>query len=156
MSELCQSPATQASRKMHNQGKWLRTGVSPVWTRLMACRAGNPPDTGATVKSKSRYQLVMVTAPLLPVARKLAEKILTARLAACINVVPGLESHFWWKGKRNSCREVLLLIKTTSDRLKPLRRLVKNHHPYDTPEFIALPIESGSKKYLKWLESSVA
>lgn len=98
----------------------------------------------------------MVTAPLLPVARKLADRILAAKLAACVNLLPAIESHYWWKGKRECSSEVLLLIKTTSAQLKRLRRLVKSHHPYETPEFIALPIASGSKKYLKWLEASVS
>jgi len=97
----------------------------------------------------------LVTAPLLPVARKLAGKILAAKLAACVNVLPAMESHFWWKGRLERSGEVLLLIKTTSAQLKRLRRLVKSHHPYETPEFIALPIASGSKKYLKWIEASV-
>ncbi len=97
----------------------------------------------------------MVTAPLLPVARKLADRILTAKLAACVNLLPAIESHYWWKGKLECSSEVLLLIKTTSAQLKRLRRLVKSHHPYETPEFLALPIESGSKKYLKWIEASV-
>lgn len=100
--------------------------------------------------------MVLVTAPLLPVARKLTGKILDARLAACVNLLPAIESHYWWKGKLERSGEVLMLIKTTNAQLKALRRLVKKHHPYETPEFIALPIESGSKKYLKWLEASVA
>lgn len=99
--------------------------------------------------------MVLVTAPLLPVARKLAEKILNARLAACVNLLPSVESHYWWKGKLERSAEVLMLIKTTSAQLKRLRRVVKSHHPYETPEFIALPIASGSKKYLKWLEAAV-
>lgn len=88
-------------------------------------------------------------------ARKLAGKILAARLAACVNLLPGVESHYWWQGKLECSGEVLMLIKTTGDHLKPLRRLIKRHHPYETPEFIALPITSGSKKYLKWIEASV-
>lgn len=104
---------------------------------------------------KSCHLLVLVTAPLLPVARKLAGKILAARLAACVNLLPGVESHYWWQGKLECSGEVLMLIKTTGDQLKPLRRLIKRHHPYETPEFIALPITSGSKKYLKWIEASV-
>lgn len=97
----------------------------------------------------------MVTAPLLPIARKLAGQILTKKLAACVNIIPGVESHYWWEGKITRSGEVLLIIKTTGEQLKPLRRLIKRIHPYETPEFIALPIESGSKKFLKWIEASV-
>jgi periplasmic divalent cation tolerance protein len=108
------------------------------------------------VNTKARFQVVLVTAPLLPVARKLTEQILRARLAACVNLLPAVESHYWWEGKLEKSGEVLLLIKTTANHLKALRRLVKRNHPYTTPEFIALPVASGSKKYLKWLEAAVA
>jgi periplasmic divalent cation tolerance protein len=107
------------------------------------------------VNLKSSFKIVLVTAPLLPVARKLAGKILAARLAACVNLLPGVESHYWWQGKLERGNEILMLIKTTADQLKPLRRLIKRHHPYETPEFIALPVTSGSRKYLKWIEASV-
>ncbi len=105
---------------------------------------------------KSKCQIVLVTAPLLPIARKLTQQILTAKLAACVNILPAVESHYWWQGKLTRSGEVLLLIKTTSDHLKALRRLVKRNHPYETPEFVALDIDSGSKKYLQWIADSVA
>jgi periplasmic divalent cation tolerance protein len=106
------------------------------------------------VNPASRFHLVLVTAPLLPVARKLAGQILTAKLAACVNILPGVQSHYWWKGRIEKSGEVLMLIKTTAARLRPLRRLVKRHHPYEVPEFIAVPIEKGGKKYLQWIEES--
>lgn len=99
---------------------------------------------------------MLVTAPILAIARKLAGQILTRKLAACVNILPAVESHYWWQGKITRSGEVLMLIKTTADQLKALRRLIKRAHPYDTPEFIALPIASGSKKYLKWIEASLA
>jgi periplasmic divalent cation tolerance protein len=107
------------------------------------------------VNPKSDHLVVLVTAPLLPVARKLAGKILSARLAACVNLLPAIESHYRWQGKIERGGEVLMLVKTRREKLKDLRRLIKRHHPYETPEIIALPIVGGSKKYLKWIDESL-
>ncbi|HLH55038.1 MAG TPA: divalent-cation tolerance protein CutA [Verrucomicrobiae bacterium] len=103
----------------------------------------------------SKYALVLVTAPDLKTARRLAQRILKPRLAACVNLVGGIESHYWWKGKLEKGRETLLVIKTTSVALNELEKLILREHPYDTPEFIALPIQRGNKRYLDWLSDSV-
>ena len=108
------------------------------------------------VKSNDRCLVVLVTAPRLAVARKLAAAILEAKMAACINLLRGVESHYIWRGKRERSNEVLLLIKTTGRRLAALRSLVEKLHPYEVPEFIALPISAGSRPYLQWLKQSVA
>ena len=99
--------------------------------------------------------MALVTAPDLKTARALARSALAARLAACVNLVPGLESHYWWQGKRERSREVLLVFKTTASRLPKLEACVRAGHPYDTPEFIVLPIAGGSRRYLDWLTASV-
>jgi periplasmic divalent cation tolerance protein len=79
------------------------------------------------------------------------------QLAACVNIVLSpVESLYRWKGKVERAREYLLVMKTTSKRLAALENEVKRLHSYDVPEFIALPITEGSKKYLLWLEESVA
>ena len=78
-----------------------------------------------------------------------------ARLIACANLVPRIESHYWWQGKIESGTEVLLLLKTTSDRLTALERLIVAKHPYDTPEFMVMPISRGNKRYLGWLGKTV-
>jgi periplasmic divalent cation tolerance protein len=93
----------------------------------------------------------MVTAPDLKVARRLARAALGQRLAACANLIPGLESHYWWRGKIESSREVLLIFKTRAARLKELERLILAEHPYDTPEFVVLPLTAGTERYLAWL-----
>ncbi len=100
--------------------------------------------------------MALVTAPDLKTARALAQAALAARLAACVNLVPGLESHYWWQGKRERSRELLLVFKTTASRLRRLEACVRAEHPYDTPEFIVLPIAGGSRQYLAWLTASVA
>ena len=95
--------------------------------------------------------MVLVTAPDVKTARKLARAALEARLIACANLIPKIESHYRWQGKLESSPEVLLVMKTTAHRLAALEELVVAQHPYDTPEFIALPLEAGNKKYLDWL-----
>ena len=97
------------------------------------------------------HYIVFVTTPSLEVARKLTSGILKNRFAACANLVSGLESHYWWDGKLCCEEEVLLILKTTTECLKELETFVMEEHPYDTPEFISLPIASGSQKYLDWL-----
>jgi periplasmic divalent cation tolerance protein len=106
------------------------------------------------MKSRTGFYVVLVTAPDLETARALAKAALELRLAACANIIPNLESHYWWDGKLDSSSELLLLFKTEGKCLAALERTILGKHPYDTPEFIALPIVSGTEKYLKWLGES--
>jgi periplasmic divalent cation tolerance protein len=106
------------------------------------------------VKSAAQFSLVLVTAPDLKTARSLAKSALSARLIACASLVPRLESHYWWQGKIESATEVLLLLKTPKSRLAALEKLILAQHPYDTPEFLVLPLSAGNKKYLAWLAAS--
>lgn len=99
--------------------------------------------------------VVLVTAPDLKTARGLARAALKARLAACVNLVPRLESHYWWQGKLERGAEVLLVFKTTRARLAALEKLILARHPYDTAEFLVLPLVSGADRYLAWLRESV-
>jgi periplasmic divalent cation tolerance protein len=101
------------------------------------------------------YCCVFVTAPNITVARKLAAAALSGRLAACANLVPKIESHYWWKGQLESSSEVLVLFKTTKKKLGELERCVVKIHPYDTPEFITVSLDHGSEKYLGWIDSSL-
>ena len=107
------------------------------------------------MKSTSGICIVLVTAPDLKVARKLAKAALETRLIACANLIPKLESHYWWGGKIESGVEVLMLLKTTTRRLQALEKVIVANHPYDTPEFIVLPVRRGNKRYLAWLENAV-
>ena len=101
-----------------------------------------------TVKSEEKFHVALVTAPDLKTARKLARAAVEARLAACANLVPAIESHYRWQGKLQRSNEVLLLFKTTRPRLAGLEKLIVSLHPYDTPEFIVLPIVHGNRRYL--------
>lgn len=103
------------------------------------------------MKSSAQFCIVLVTAPDLRVARKLAKSALTARLVACANLLPKIESHYWWQGKLESSAEVLIVFKTRRTRLPALETLVLRAHPYTTPEFLVLPVSAGNKNYLDWL-----
>ena len=106
------------------------------------------------MKSAANLSIVLVTAPDLKTARALAKGALSARLIACANLLPKLESHYRWQGKIESAAEVLLILKTTKPKLGALEKFVLAQHPYDTPEFLVLPLRAGSKKYLDWLAES--
>lgn len=99
--------------------------------------------------------LVLVTAPDVKTARNLAKRALEARLIACANLVRNVESHYWWKDKTEKSPEVLLLIKTTSNAVADLEKLVLANHPYDTPEFVVVDISAGTDRYLKWILEAV-
>jgi uncharacterized protein involved in tolerance to divalent cations len=107
------------------------------------------------MQSASSFAIVLVTAPDLKTARALARAALKAKLIACANLVRKIESHYWWRGKIESGVEVLLVLKTRKSRLAALEKLVLDRHPYDTPEFLVLPLTAGNKKYLAWLGTSV-
>jgi periplasmic divalent cation tolerance protein len=107
------------------------------------------------MKAASRFAVVLVTAPDLKTARRLARAALKARLCACANLVPRIESHYWWRGRLEQSAEVLLIFKTTRTKLGALQRVIVANHPYDTPEIIALPLSAGTGKYLSWLADSL-
>jgi periplasmic divalent cation tolerance protein len=106
------------------------------------------------MKVATKFFIVLVTAPNLKIARALACAALQARLIACANLIPKIESHYWWQGKIESASEVLLVLKTQKSKLAALEQLILAKHPYDTPEFIVLPLSAGNKKYLEWLAAS--
>ncbi|MDT8406470.1 MAG: divalent-cation tolerance protein CutA [Methylococcales bacterium] len=99
------------------------------------------------------HQLVLCTCPDRGVAKHLAEMLLVRQLAACVNVIPGLESLYYWEGALQCDAECLLLIKTDQNCYSELEALLLEQHSYDVPEIIALPITHGSSTYLQWLDS---
>jgi periplasmic divalent cation tolerance protein len=107
------------------------------------------------LKTSSSFTLVLVTAPDLKTARRLARAALEAKLIACANLIPKIESHYWWQGKVESGAEVLLVLKTRKARVAALERLIVAEHPYDTPEFLVLPLSGGNRRYLDWLTASL-
>ncbi len=107
------------------------------------------------MKAAKNVCLVLVTAPEMKTARRLARAALEGRLAACANLVPKLKSHYWWQGKISRATEVLVVLKTTAGKLAALERLIVAEHPYDTPEFVALPVAHVNERYLNWWNQSV-
>lgn len=95
--------------------------------------------------------LVLCTAPDSESAAVLARGLVDARLAACVNVIPGLRSFYRWDDEVQDDAEVQLLIKTRRGRMEELQRWLVANHPYDVPEVLALPITGGVAEYLSWL-----
>ena len=102
-------------------------------------------------KPIKNFCIVLVTAPSVKVARQLSRAALEARLVACANILPEVESHYWWKDRLEQGDELLITFKAEMSRLRELEKLIVKLHPYDTPEFIAFRIEHGTKRYLDWL-----
>ena len=95
--------------------------------------------------------VVMTNTPNIEVARKIADDLLEKKIAACINIVSGCESHFMWKGKREQANEVHVQIKTTVSRYAQIEASIRALHPYHVPEIIAFPVSRGSHDYLAWV-----
>ena len=109
------------------------------------------------MSDRGEYLLVLITAPDLHTAQNLGRTLVEKRVAACVNLVPGLVSIYTWDGAVQEDQEVLLLVKTRSDLLESqLIPLVSELHPYDLPEIIGVPIQAGEKGYLNWIASSVS
>jgi len=88
-------------------------------------------------------------------ARQIARALVERKLAACVNILPGVESTYWWKGKIETAPEWTLLIKTVRTNFEAIRAAIRELHSYDLPECIAISIENGSSEYLKWIKESV-
>jgi periplasmic divalent cation tolerance protein len=100
--------------------------------------------------------VVLVTAPSEEAALTLARALVDERLAACVNVVPGVTSIYTWQGKREETAEALLVIKTAAPGYAALERRVLELHPYSVPEVLALPVAAGAHAYVQWVRESVA
>ena len=102
--------------------------------------------------------VVLVTVPDHDVARKISETVLTARLAACVNILSGVQSMYWWEGKITNDQEVLLMMKTTHARYDSLAHSISSAHPYKVPEILAIPVVKGLPQYIEWVnrETSVS
>ncbi len=96
--------------------------------------------------------IVLITAGSEEEAHKIAESLVKGKKAACVNIVPRVDSLFWWEGKLDSARESLLLVKTKASLFPEIVELVKRTHSYEVPEIIALPSVAGSEDYVKWLD----
>lgn len=101
------------------------------------------------------FSICLVTAPGLEEARELARRALEARLCACVNLVPSIESHYWWEGQIETSQEVLLIFKTRSEGVAAMVEAIRGWHSYAVPEVISLSVEGGNPDYLGWLAAEV-
>jgi periplasmic divalent cation tolerance protein len=100
--------------------------------------------------------LVLTTAGSQEEAKKIAHALVERRLAACVNIVPQIESVYRWQGKVESATERLLVIKTQASAFEQVRGAIKELHSYDLPECIMLEVSTGSKEYLDWIAESTS
>jgi len=100
--------------------------------------------------------LVMTNLPDTATAAKLAQQIIEARLAACVNQLAPCTSIYRWQGKVESATEILLLIKTTPAAYAQLEKLIREVHPYELPEIIAVPVTAGLPAYLDWVNTETS
>ncbi len=99
--------------------------------------------------------IIFVTTDSGEKAHGIADLLLRQRKVACVNIVPRVDSLFWWQGKLDSARENLLIIKTKASLLPEIVSRIKEVHSYEVPEIIALPIIGGNEDYLKWIDNAV-
>ncbi len=101
------------------------------------------------------YIVIFITTADDEEAQLISRVLLEQRKAACVNIVPGVNSLFWWQGSIDSARESLLVVKTKASLLDEIVAIVREIHSYDVPEIIALPIVGGNQDYLEWIEKEV-
>ncbi|XP_055586922.1 protein CutA homolog isoform X2 [Uranotaenia lowii] len=123
-------------------------------------RVITPAATMSSQSQTSKYEaglhsIAYVTTPNDTSAKELAHKLVERKLAACVNIIPGLTSIYEWEGKINEDHEVLLMIKTRTERVDELSKFVRENHPYSVAEVITVPIANGNPPYLDWLSRTV-
>ncbi|MDJ0864524.1 MAG: divalent-cation tolerance protein CutA [Myxococcota bacterium] len=101
--------------------------------------------------SPDPIQVALCTAPDAEVAERIARALVEERLVACANLLPNMRSIYRWEGRVEESAEVLLVLKTRADRVAALADRIREIHPYDVPELIALPVEAGLEAYLGWV-----
>lgn len=101
------------------------------------------------------FRIVFVTHPDLATASRLARVIVEERLCACANLIPAMQSIYMWKGRMEESSEVLMIIKTHESRIQELEKRLRQLHPYEVFEFIALPVISGHAQYLSWVSETL-
>jgi periplasmic divalent cation tolerance protein len=104
----------------------------------------------------NKYIMVIVMCATKAQAKKIAMSLLKKRLIACANISSGVNSMFWWKRKIDSAKETMLTMKTLAAKFAGIESEVRRMHSYEVPEIIALPVTAGSRKYLRWIDQSVA
>ena len=99
--------------------------------------------------------VILITASMDEEAEKIANRLLTQRKAACVNIIPKVRSLFWWKGELDSADEAVLIVKSKASLIDEIVSLVKEAHSYEVPEVIALPLIGGNPDYLSWMSDEL-
>lgn len=99
------------------------------------------------------FRIVFITVPNMEEAKRIANGLVEAHLAACVNIIPGIQSIYRWQGEIQSDAECLLVCKTETSQWDNLSAWVTNHHPYEVPEILQIPVTAGSQAYLQWLSA---
>ena len=149
--------ATQASKKIENRTVFSLLLGSFIQTQFDIAAMSVIPGASKSVKIHvmSNALVIFCTCPDEDVASRLANGLVETKLAACVNILPGIRSIYRWQGTVSDDSEVLLVIKSLVSRFEEVEAWLLEHHPYDVPEVLALPVERGSADYLAWIESSV-
>ncbi|MBD3272404.1 MAG: divalent cation tolerance protein CutA [Elusimicrobia bacterium] len=101
------------------------------------------------------YAIIFITVPSKEEAQKIAHALLNEKQAACVNIIPAVDSWYWWEGKIDHSSELLLIVKTTGKQVAGIIQKVGKIHPYEVPEVIVVPIDDGNPDYLQWIHNSV-
>ena len=141
------------------------TTVLPSASRLIysSSSSSSPPPqiisaramTSSSLGSSSEYCACLTSVSNAEDARRLARLMVEERLAACVNIIPGVQSIYEWQSKIHEDQELILMIKTRRESVEALNEFLKKNHPYELPELIALNIDDGNPNYLRWIDSIV-
>jgi periplasmic divalent cation tolerance protein len=105
--------------------------------------------------SQTSYIVILSTVGNVEEASRIAEHLVSNHLVACVNIIRGIQSVYWWKDQVQRDEECLMLIKTEHSKFAEVEQAIRSLHSYEVPEVISLPLENGSTKYLQWIENSL-
>lgn len=127
----------------------ILTGIILSSIRVQRNMSANP------AYAPGENSIAYVTTPNDESAKKIARDVISNKLAACVNIIPNIQSIYEWEGRINEDLEYLLMIKTTTDKIDELSKYVRENHPYSVAEVISVKIENGNLPYLNWIKESV-
>ena len=111
---------------------------------------------GVLMPKSNPYRLLLATCPDHENALAIARHLLESRAAACVNILPGLHSVYRWQGRVEEATEHLLMVKTRTERYATAEAAIRSLHPYELPEIVSVPIETGLPAYLAWIDTALS